>query len=80
MRFLLGTFLPLSFKTYGIAFIVMVTLFFGLASWFTLNKIHSTQIEIERNSQRAASCRSCTGITTTDQGTGAGSACTDGMG
>ncbi|MBU0593721.1 MAG: bifunctional diguanylate cyclase/phosphodiesterase [Gammaproteobacteria bacterium] len=55
MRFLLGTFLPLSFKTYGIAFIVMVTLFFGLASWFTLNKIHSTQIEIERNSQRAAS-------------------------
>lgn len=55
MRLLPPLFSPLSVKSYGIAFIVLGTLFFSLSSWMVLNKIHSTQVEIERNNQRAAS-------------------------
>ncbi|MFA7317178.1 MAG: EAL domain-containing protein [Sulfuricella sp.] len=55
MKFQHSLFSPLSVKTYGIVFIVMVTLFFSFTSWLMLNKIHSTRLDIERNSQRAAS-------------------------
>ena len=55
MKFQHSLFSPLSVKTYGIVFIVMVTLFFIFTSWLMLNKIHSTRFDIERNSQRAAS-------------------------
>lgn len=55
MSFPQRSFSTLSVKTYGIAFIVLVTLFFSLTSWLMLNKINTTRLEIERNSQRAAS-------------------------
>lgn len=55
MRFTSPSFAPLSVKTYGIVFIVVVTLFFGFTSWLMLHEIHFTQIESEHNSQRAAS-------------------------
>lgn len=55
MPFLHFSFSPLSVKTYGIVFIVLGTLFFAFTSWLMLNKIHATQVDVERNSQRAAS-------------------------
>lgn len=48
-------FSPLSVKTYGMVFIVLVTLFFSFTSGLMLNKIQTTRLEIERDSQRAAS-------------------------
>lgn len=55
MRIPYRSFSPLSVKTYGMVFIVLVTLFFSLTSWLMLNKIQSIQSGIESNSQRAAS-------------------------
>ncbi len=54
MRFIRPSFSPFSVRTYGIVFIILVTLFFGFTSWLMLDKIHSTRIQAELNSQRAA--------------------------
>lgn len=54
MRFPRFSVSPLSVRTYGIVFIILVTLFFGFTSWLMLDKIHSTRVQIELNSQYAA--------------------------